>query len=521
MSEYGTIQSHKQKLYLNGRWVSGVNSVDGQFSIPNETVSSIGSGFINSFRVGEFEGSFNFTKYIFGQDFFYKLLQSNDISGLLSYEGQNIGISQGIITSYSCSGSVGSLVESSISGVVFGKIGGSDFGLSTSDDDDPFIGVLASPGVKITSQDNIEVSNRLLSFDISIELPRIYKRIIGSAKPVKNAINYPIVCKISLNAAVHDYQIPILESFECNNEGVNLEIELNDCNGNTLQPFDFSGCKLISASFQSSLDDELTVDLEYEMLLNDEKFLRYDINTISVLNSIVSSGGTVYDSDYVDHYIKRANKNEYYENILSMVDVNAGVNQDTVDGNVIIKKLYDLGPLDNNFIQENGGSPPSRKKDGLGFTMSFNGEDNFLEIPFYEEISEFSDVTFFVVTDALNTGEIPDGNRLLLVQSEDGENVFYAESNKETFNNQLILVSVHFDGANEVTSFFRNGVDWGTDGTGGGVLKNIGNQPIWLGRYNEDFLKGDISFAMIAKNVDQEKRMLIESDIMERYGIIK
>jgi hypothetical protein len=283
MSKFGTIQSYKQKLWLKDRWVSGVNSVDAEFAIPNEQINSIGLGFVDSFRVGDFEGSFSFSHYLLGQDFFYELLQEKDIDGIIDYDGHTFGIKQGIITNYSCSGSINSIIESSISGVVFGKMGSSNFGITPTDYEDPFVSTLTSAGVNIVSGDGIEIKNRLLDFNIEITIQRNYKRIIGNSKPVQNLIVYPIVCNISLTAAVHDFQVPILESFECNEDYVNLQIMLNQCDGEALNEFFFPNGKLTNVKFSSDIDNELTVALDYEILSNDIiDFISPDISGESV-----------------------------------------------------------------------------------------------------------------------------------------------------------------------------------------------------------------------------------------------
>lgn len=269
MNKFGSIYSYDQRLWLNDRWVSGVNSIDAEFSVPNEQVNSIGVGHVNSFRVGEFQGSFAFSKYIFGPDLFYSLLQSDSINGLIEYKGKVLGIKQGLITNYSCRGSVNSIVESSISGVVFGTIGGSNFDVSPNSDEDPYIQTMTHANVNISSSDGIGLTNRIQSFSVEIEIPRQFRRVIGQRNPVQDIIVYPIVCSVEVSFDVHDYVLPVLGDFHCNEDLVGLEIDLKDCDDDTIQGFNFGGGKITNVSSSSSLDEKLAVSVRYESLLND------------------------------------------------------------------------------------------------------------------------------------------------------------------------------------------------------------------------------------------------------------
>lgn len=165
-----SILGYEQQFYINGTQISGVQSVDGSYSIKETPINVLGWGHVNKnfqggaqyiesdqggfildengFRLlqestlcsrkksdqfpeslavlsAPLEGSFSINSMLVSEDFFLNYTGDNPFTGSIHHGNSYFGFSSGYITSHNVSCSVGQLPVTSTSIAVFGDIGGS------------------------------------------------------------------------------------------------------------------------------------------------------------------------------------------------------------------------------------------------------------------------------------------------------------------------------------------------------------------------------------------------------------
>lgn len=174
-----TVLGYEQQFYINGTQISGVQSVDGSYSVKETPINVLGWGHVNkNFQGGNqyfggdqggfildeggfrllqeqtlcdrkdssrfpeslavlsapLEGSFSVNSMLVSEDFFLGFTGDNPFTGSIHHGNSYFGFNSGYITSHNVSCSVGQLPTTSTSIAVFGDIGGSPDLVSNEDD---------------------------------------------------------------------------------------------------------------------------------------------------------------------------------------------------------------------------------------------------------------------------------------------------------------------------------------------------------------------------------------------------
>jgi len=158
------------------------------------------------------------------------------------------------------------------------ELANSDGDIKLKETDEP-VGYDASgprlfPEIRIPNQGSITVecdgsqTNRVTSFDysVNVDISPIYA--VGSAYPVQVDIVWPVEVNASFSLDVDEYEYSRLRKYLISPNVRDVAIKINDCFGKTIQNYEIKSARLMSEGMQSSVDGKMTVDLSYKSFYN-------------------------------------------------------------------------------------------------------------------------------------------------------------------------------------------------------------------------------------------------------------
>lgn len=311
----GAILNYENRFYLNNTPISGITSIDGDYTINYSPINTIGVGY-NKQVISEVPVcQFGINRYLVYNEPFLNYTgetlnrQAQSFRGSINYQGKSIGFESGYLMSFNVNCAVGEIPKTSSKINIFGDIGK---GYSASGNfTTPYISVPQVKDITITCSGSS--TNRITSFDYSINCPKkpvyifrpsgyLNSEVTGPIIPGFNYIPYevlsnlPIEVDATFDLEVDDYETKRLydqlnndinSSFSINIKGTvfqdeTLMISGQDLlvgGGNTLLMYkksvginlfdvSFDNAKLVSQQITSSADDILSVKLNYRAYLN-------------------------------------------------------------------------------------------------------------------------------------------------------------------------------------------------------------------------------------------------------------
>ena len=302
-----SILNYENRFYLNGNAISGVLSVQGNYSVNYGPINTIGVGYNKQVMAEVPSASFSVNKYLLYNEPFLRFTgerpdkQAQRFAGSIDYFGKSFGFQTGCVNSISLDCSVGEVPQTSIDIQVFGDIGKT---ISAS-------GNIGAPYISVPQVKDIILScsgsstNRITQFNYNINCPKKPIYLLqpsgfsstgpsGPSGPIANfayvpyeiLLELPIEIDASFTIEVDDYESKKLYDQMNNDIDYNFNIEvrgkvfqnlslgvldllaLDSSNGILLFKKTFSNVKLISQDYNSSADDVLSVKLSYKGYLN-------------------------------------------------------------------------------------------------------------------------------------------------------------------------------------------------------------------------------------------------------------
>ena len=185
------------------------------------------------------------------------------MGGSIVYKNKNFGFNSGYLTSYKVSAAVGQLTKVDTDFVVYNGIGGNVSGSdSVINTPVPFSPSTAS---QISLNATEAQTNRIVSFDYSIQCKRMPQYVMGSFNPKYVVLKKPLPILVNFTVEIDDYMCNDIQTLICNPYQQNLTINLNNCDGSsTIQDYSINNAKLINNSFNSSLTENANVKLTYQ-----------------------------------------------------------------------------------------------------------------------------------------------------------------------------------------------------------------------------------------------------------------
>jgi len=312
-----SILNYENRFYLNGNAISGVLSVQGNYSVNYGPINTIGVGYNKQVMAEVPSASFSVNKYLLYNEPFLRFTgerpdkQAQRFAGSIDYFGKSFGFQTGCVNSISLDCSVGEVPQTSIDIQVFGDIGKT---ISASGNvGAPYISVPQVKDIILTCSGSS--TNRITQFNYNINCPKKPIYLLqpsgfsstgpsGPSGPTPNfayvpyeiLLELPIEIDASFNLEVDNYEAKRLYEQMTNDVNSVFSISINGTvfeddflsvgnssltvNNNEelfvirksvgINMFNqsFNDFKLVSQEFNSSADDVLSVKLSYKGYLN-------------------------------------------------------------------------------------------------------------------------------------------------------------------------------------------------------------------------------------------------------------
>ena len=300
----GAITNYENTLFMDSVALSGVISFDGSYNIETVPINVIGKGFCKQVVSQVPSASVSITRYLVNNDPVFGLTGDADnytasfINGGLIYQGKNFGFTNGYLSSFGISCSVGEVPQIQSSFQIFGNMGPSIDPSGNNISSAAFV-----PQVKnISVTCNNSSTNRVKDFSIDFNCKKnaIYGLSASNAQfPIEVQNIFPIEVGGSFTLEVDDYQTKnifdilsseSLSSFIIDVRGTvlidqflftadGLELVTSDTNEafdvyrkleDSVPIFNFntSNAIIIAEQINSTADDLLSVKLSYRTYLN-------------------------------------------------------------------------------------------------------------------------------------------------------------------------------------------------------------------------------------------------------------
>lgn len=259
---------YDQSVYINGTEVKGVQSFDGNWSVPNTPMLAAGYEYIGTEIEGELVGDVSVSRRIVSNTDPITGLIGSPVSGYLLYganhaQNKSFNFNQGYITSFESSCSIGEVATSDFSITAYGGIGSGDITDTSYNPITPKVATADSMTLNTTFGSTNAIQS--YDFDLSLNVRPIYK--MGDMfVPSDFEIQTPIVSRINFELFANEYEIKNLLDAICSTDFIeNLSITLNEkCDGPEIISFSFDDAELVDSSISANIGNNLSVNLGFE-----------------------------------------------------------------------------------------------------------------------------------------------------------------------------------------------------------------------------------------------------------------
>lgn len=267
-------------LYLNDKPISGAQSVTASWNSTQTNIKYLGMQQQEVFEkpIGPQVGTCVINSFVVGGDPFINFTGENGVNGFVldpQSTSQNYSFTSGFLTSYNSRASIDSIPEISTTFSIVGDMGNLPTGAPlTIDLFDTNRSNLNNTGVySIADPNRISISlddanlNRVLNYDLVINVDRNSFYAIGNSVPTAVKINYPIEVNATFQFEIDNYDFKTMKSSPCKDKVENLTIGLNKYQGGALFEYNFSGMKLVAESYSANTQGNIIVDATYRTFL--------------------------------------------------------------------------------------------------------------------------------------------------------------------------------------------------------------------------------------------------------------
>ncbi len=240
------IRREQQKFFLNTREIFGIQSINVNYESNASPLKFIGMGNPVFVPNGTPSAGCNINTLVLGSDPFLSLTGNTGFNGYLIKSrdnyAENFSFVSGYLTSYNSRCSIGQIPEISVDFVAFGNVGrltaaesvvvsgqfaaitGGSAVLSPN---------ITSPGAITLNLDDF-TTNRVLSYDLSININRNAIYPLGIRVPTKVEINYPIEVVLGFQFVVNDYVPHQVHKFPYEPKTKNISLSLRSHSDDSL-----------------------------------------------------------------------------------------------------------------------------------------------------------------------------------------------------------------------------------------------------------------------------------------------
>ena len=245
--------------------VLGVQSFDGNWSLPVDTVSAAGYGPVAQAVNGSIEGSVSVSRLITRSDDPITGLLTVPLSGQLAYGKENeiftkaFTFSRGYVTSFSSDCSVGGIATANFDISVYGGISSATGATST-----------VSKSVEVAKAGDINLNvngyetNAVQSYSFNVSMGYSPVETLGNNfKPTEFIVSYPLEATMDFEIIMNDYETSGVYEQICSPIKQDLSIELNTCSGTNIRKFSLSDARLVDYNTTAGIGDNMGASLSY------------------------------------------------------------------------------------------------------------------------------------------------------------------------------------------------------------------------------------------------------------------
>ena len=267
---YGRNFYNDQQVFLGAEGSSaselkGVQSFDGDWSLPYTPMVAAGYDFVGTALDGELVGNVSVERYIIKSDDPVTGLLDTSVSGYLIY-GKNqsfdktFNFTKGYVDSYSVSCSIGDVISNNFNLTAYGGIGQIN---SETSGYSPIVPETALAS-KMTLTTPFDSTEAVQSIDFELSTPKTPIYTIGSSgKPSKFVTEPPIEATLDFSLIVNEYEISDIFDYICT-PGINtLTLGINSCS-ESLMTINLTSGQLESSSIAAGIGDNMNINLSYK-----------------------------------------------------------------------------------------------------------------------------------------------------------------------------------------------------------------------------------------------------------------
>lgn len=235
-----------QHFFLNTTEIFGIQNIEASYSQNVFPLKFIGMGKPVMVPDGPLKSQCNLECLAINSDPFIRLTGNTGFNGYIvkgrDNTNENFSFTSGYLTSYNSKCSIGEIPQIGAAFTVFGNMGRLNSGESSyvsgqlatiSGGSSSLSMAVAGPGSITLNLDDF-LTNRVLSYDLSINVNRNAIYPLGTRAPTAVEINYPIEILVNFQFAMNDYVPQNLYSFPLTPKVKNLSLVLRAFDTNNL-----------------------------------------------------------------------------------------------------------------------------------------------------------------------------------------------------------------------------------------------------------------------------------------------
>lgn len=263
---YDRLTYGDQSLNLNGYTISGIQSFNASYQLPDENVLALGGGVYRATNQ-DVVGSVSFQKKIVGEDNLFQLI-SGSITGHLAYGANFFGFTKGYINSYVANAQVNDIPTLDIDFTAFGQFGSGVTG-ATLESPVTWLRQSVTHGDITLSIDGQEATNRVQSFSYNVSVGRRPRYLLGEKSPSYVLVDWPIEIETTFRIDIDDYGFQEISGAVCSPREKDLVLTLRACNstGIVLQ-LKAPKSKLLGEAAASAIGQNMQVTATYRGFYN-------------------------------------------------------------------------------------------------------------------------------------------------------------------------------------------------------------------------------------------------------------
>lgn len=260
---YGRNTYGDHRIFINNTEILGVTDFNGNFEVPFEFQKILGDCYGGNEKQGEDIKNISITKYLVPNDSLRYFTGIQPCNGMLIYKGKNFSFENAYLTNYSMSCEAGEISTVQTEFNIYGRIGGNFQNTLTNLPNQPLTLDVAHFG-NIHLQTSEGDTNRIVSFDISINCERVPGYVLGSEYPSEIYLNKPLNIDLIIGIEIDDYECNNTQTILCGSPK-DIFLNLKNCNNTSIiESFLIPNAKLISEDLSVGLNNASKVELTYK-----------------------------------------------------------------------------------------------------------------------------------------------------------------------------------------------------------------------------------------------------------------